>query len=219
MYTQRKKSNGVKSGERGGQVIGPPRSIHLLPKVSSKYSRTTLVQCTGAPSCWTHNLAPSLRRLDSTGFLSLGVHKTWCTRFQWRHNMTNKNVYDSWNCFNAETHVNRPEGPRLNHFYHLHCWPKRSPIMATKYQVPEHSDATMTAEVSWEDITVVTGLFQYCHVFGGLCVTYKTRFGLDDWMYCILHIHNSELQAIQRYCWSTHITVHRYMHTKILSLH
>jgi hypothetical protein len=34
-------ANGVKSGERGGQVIGPPRPIHLLPNVSSKYSRTT----------------------------------------------------------------------------------------------------------------------------------------------------------------------------------
>jgi hypothetical protein len=33
----------------------------------------------------------------------------------------------------------------------------------------------------------------------GLGVTYKTGFGLDDWIYCTLYIHNSELQAIQRY--------------------
>jgi hypothetical protein len=31
---------------------------------------------------------------------------------------------------------------------------------------------------------------------GGGCVTYKTGFGLDDWIYCTLYIHNSELQAI-----------------------
>jgi hypothetical protein len=27
-------------------------------------------------------------------------------------------------------------------------------------------------------------------------VTYKTGFGLDDWVYCTLYIHNSGLQAI-----------------------
>jgi hypothetical protein len=47
-------TSGVKSGERGGQVTGPPRPIHLLPKVSSKHSLTTLVQCAGAPSYSTH---------------------------------------------------------------------------------------------------------------------------------------------------------------------
>jgi hypothetical protein len=47
-------SNGVKSGERGGQVIEPPRPIRLLPEISSKYLETTLVQCAGAPSCWNH---------------------------------------------------------------------------------------------------------------------------------------------------------------------
>jgi hypothetical protein len=30
----------------------------------------------------------------------------------------------------------------------------------------------------------------------GLCVTYKTGFGLDDWIYCTLYIHKSGLQAI-----------------------
>jgi hypothetical protein len=38
----------------------------------------------------------------------------------------------------------------------------------------------------------------------GLFVTYKKGFGLDDWIYCNLYIHNSGLQAIQRYRWSTH---------------
>jgi hypothetical protein len=28
--------------------------------------------------------------------------------------------------------------------------------------------------------------------------------GLDDWVYCTLHIRNSELRAIQRYRYSTH---------------
>jgi hypothetical protein len=44
---QKKKSNGVKSGEQGGQVIGPPRPSHLLANISSKYSRTTLVKRVG----------------------------------------------------------------------------------------------------------------------------------------------------------------------------
>ena len=32
MYHQKWKSNGVTTGERGNQAIGPPRPIHLLPK-------------------------------------------------------------------------------------------------------------------------------------------------------------------------------------------
>jgi hypothetical protein len=54
MYPQRKKSNGVKSGKSGGQLIEPPCPIHLLPKVSSKYSRMTLVKCAWVPSCWNY---------------------------------------------------------------------------------------------------------------------------------------------------------------------
>jgi hypothetical protein len=32
-----------------------------------------------------------------------------------------------------------------------------------------------------------------------LLVTYTTGFGLDDWIYCTLYIHNSGLQVIQLY--------------------
>jgi hypothetical protein len=46
-------------------------------------------------------------------------------------------------------------------------------------------------------------------------MTYKPGLGLVNWIYT----HNSELQAIQRYCWSTHFTVHRYTRTRVLSLH
>jgi hypothetical protein len=35
-------------------------------------------------------------------------------------------------------------------------------------------------------------------------VSYKTGFGLVDWIYCTLYIHNSRLQAIQHYRYSTH---------------
>jgi hypothetical protein len=38
----------------------------------------------------------------------------------------------------------------------------------------------------------------------GLHVTYKMGFGFDDWIYCTLYIHNSELQVIQRHRWTTH---------------
>jgi hypothetical protein len=44
-------------------------------------------------------------------------------------------------------------------------------------------------------------------------MTYKTDFGLDDWIYFTLYIHNSELQTIQRYGRFAHITVHRYTRT------
>jgi hypothetical protein len=50
-------------------------------------------------------------------------------------------------------------------------------------------------------------------------VTYKTDFGLDDWIYCTSHIHNWGLQAIQRYRYATHFAVHRYTRTRVLSLH
>jgi hypothetical protein len=50
-------------------------------------------------------------------------------------------------------------------------------------------------------------------------VTYKTGFGLDVWIYCTLYIHNSGLQGIQRYCYSTHFPVHRCTRIRILSLH
>jgi hypothetical protein len=57
---------------------------------------------------------------------------------------------------------------------------------------------------------------RYCHLIG---VTYKTGFVLDDWIYCTLYIHNSGLQAIQRYLCSAHFPVHRYTSTRFLSLH
>ena len=37
MYPQKWNSNGVRSGERGVQAKGPPRPIHLLPRVSFKW--------------------------------------------------------------------------------------------------------------------------------------------------------------------------------------
>jgi hypothetical protein len=44
-------------------------------------------------------------------------------------------------------------------------------------------------------------------------------FGLDDWIYCSLYIHNSRLQVIQRYPWFIHFTVHCYTCARVLSLH
>lgn len=50
-----KKSNGVRSGERGGQRYGPSLAIHWSPNVFSKNSFTNRVLCGGAPSCWYHS--------------------------------------------------------------------------------------------------------------------------------------------------------------------
>jgi hypothetical protein len=55
-------------------------------------------------------------------------------------------------------------------------------------------------------------------IFSHVEVTYKLGFGLDDWIYCTLYIHNSGLRAIQHYRWSTPFTVHCYTGTRILSL-
>ena len=52
---QKLKSNGVRSGERRGHAISPPRSTHLLPKVPFERPRTTWSKCAGAPSSWNHN--------------------------------------------------------------------------------------------------------------------------------------------------------------------
>jgi hypothetical protein len=51
---------------------------------------------------------------------------------------------------------------------------------------------------------------KYCHDVCGLWENYKTRFGLDDWIYCTLYIQNSGLPAIQRYRYSTHFIFRRY---------
>jgi hypothetical protein len=52
------------------------------------------------------------------------------------------------------------------------------------------------------------------------CVTYKTGFRLDDWIYCTLYIHTTrdymQYSATTIY---THFTVHRYTRARVLSLH
>jgi hypothetical protein len=57
---------------------------------------------------------------------------------------------------------------------------------------------------------IVTGM--------GLCVIYKTGF----WIGCLdlltPYSHHSRLQAIQRYRWTTHFTIHRNIRTRVLSL-
>jgi hypothetical protein len=58
----------------------------------------------------------------------------------------------------------------------------------------------------------------YYHVYG--CLSYKTGFGLDDWIYCTLYIHIvRDYGELQRSRYSTHFLVHRYTRTRILRLH
>jgi hypothetical protein len=57
--------------------------------------------------------------------------------------------------------------------------------------------------MSWIDVDVAYSKI-LSRVGGCLCVTYKTGFGLDDWIYCILYIHDSGLQPIQCYRCSAH---------------
>lgn len=51
---KRKKSSGFNSGDRAGQLMVPPRPIHLLGKCPFNQSLTTLVKWASAPSCWNH---------------------------------------------------------------------------------------------------------------------------------------------------------------------
>jgi hypothetical protein len=52
----------------------------------------------------------------------------------------------------------------------------------------------MVKKVCLEILTNVLSLSRV----GGLCLTYKTGSGFEDWIYCTLYIHNSGLQVIQR---------------------
>jgi hypothetical protein len=53
-FTQphKKKSNGVNSGDLGGQAIGPPLPIHLPAISLSRWFLTWWQKCGGAPSSW-----------------------------------------------------------------------------------------------------------------------------------------------------------------------
>jgi hypothetical protein len=51
-WSQRNKSNGVRSGERGGHSTGPLRPIHRLGNHLFNHWRATMRKCGGASSCW-----------------------------------------------------------------------------------------------------------------------------------------------------------------------
>ncbi|GBL92932.1 hypothetical protein AVEN_54586-1 [Araneus ventricosus] len=51
-WPHRKKSNGVRCGERGGHRTGPPRPIQRPGYSTSSQPRTGAQKCAGAPSCW-----------------------------------------------------------------------------------------------------------------------------------------------------------------------
>ncbi|GBN88373.1 hypothetical protein AVEN_259528-1 [Araneus ventricosus] len=52
MHPQRKKSNGFRSGERGGHSTQPPYPMTCCGNVSRMYCWTLDTLCRGAPSCW-----------------------------------------------------------------------------------------------------------------------------------------------------------------------
>jgi hypothetical protein len=51
-WPHKKKSSVYKSGERGGQAIGPPLPIHWPGNFRFRYLRTMRLKCARAPSCW-----------------------------------------------------------------------------------------------------------------------------------------------------------------------
>jgi hypothetical protein len=52
---------------------------------------------------------------------------------------------------------------------------------------------------------------------GGCCVTCKTGFGFDDWIYCTSYTHNSGLQDLHTLKFTVTHT-HTHTQTRILSL-
>ncbi|GBM86971.1 Solute carrier family 52, riboflavin transporter, member 3-B [Araneus ventricosus] len=54
MYPHRKKSNGFRSGERGGHSTQPPYPMTCCWNVSRMYCWTLDTLCGGTPSCWNH---------------------------------------------------------------------------------------------------------------------------------------------------------------------
>ncbi|GBL78048.1 hypothetical protein AVEN_143355-1 [Araneus ventricosus] len=63
MYPHRKKSNGFRSGERGGHSTQPPYPITCCWNVSRMYCWTLDTLCGEVPSCWKH----TFRRLLNGG--------------------------------------------------------------------------------------------------------------------------------------------------------
>ena len=63
----KQKSNGVKSGDLGGQLMVLPRPIHLLGKVSLRCCITCRVKWEGGPTCWKY-IAIRVARGKSSSF-------------------------------------------------------------------------------------------------------------------------------------------------------
>jgi hypothetical protein len=65
---------------------------------------------------------------------------------------------------------------------------------------------------------IASGIFILTR-FRVLCVTHETGFGLDDWIYWYLMHRTRNCSQLQRRRWSTQFAVHRYIQTRVLSLH
>ncbi|GBO02620.1 hypothetical protein AVEN_71588-1 [Araneus ventricosus] len=74
MYPHRKKSNGFRSGERGGHSTQAPYPMTCCWNVSRMYCWAFDTLCGGAPLCWNRTFRRSLngkssRKSDITSFL------------------------------------------------------------------------------------------------------------------------------------------------------
>ena len=63
-----KKSNGVKSGDLGGQAVGPPLPTQRPGKVASRNVVTSLWKWGRAPSCWNKHVFLCTSSLDTQYF-------------------------------------------------------------------------------------------------------------------------------------------------------
>lgn len=74
-WPHRKKSKGVRSGERGGHSRGPWRPIQWFPNFLYNSFLVALAVCAGWPSCWNHMLARNFSGTSSNKVTSSFIRK------------------------------------------------------------------------------------------------------------------------------------------------
>jgi hypothetical protein len=103
-------------------------------------------------------------------------------------------------------------------------WGKKLSLAYIQNEEENCSYIWAIAAVSWRQYFVILTFRIFLRKYESTCYTRNSAWLLDgvldwdDWIYWHI-IHHSELQLKQRCHSSTHFTVHRYAHTKVLSLH
>jgi hypothetical protein len=142
----------------------------------------------------------------------------WMGKFNTWDEVTNivKSMEIETTEFILPRHLANPTGPRIRDSLRISC-AKTTYILCLLSLRLIHK-AIMSYVEQRRKIVERLLVNAYIYIVTRIC-DYRRGFWIGDWIYCTLYVHNSGVQAIQRYRWSTHFPVHRYTRTKILSLH